>query len=104
MKYHIGTLIVKCGGSNKLMPWRQGKPLGQFLGKHITVRFVLIYVIGEAAHQAALKDITAAMESGLLHPVAVQRFSLDEILTAHEAAETGHTAGKVLIDVASGLV
>jgi hypothetical protein len=29
----------------------------------------------------------------------VQRFSLDEIATAHEAVETGHTAGKVLIDL-----
>ena len=78
-------------------------PFGQLLGKDITVRFVLVYVMGEAAHQEAIKDITTALEARLLHPVAVQRFSLDAIAAAHEAVETGHTAGKVLLDLASGL-
>lgn len=76
-------------------------PFGQFLGKDITVRFVLVYVMGEQAHQEAIKDITTALEAGLLHPVAVQRFRLDEVAAAHEAVETGHTAGKVLIDLDS---
>jgi NADPH:quinone reductase len=74
-------------------------PFGQFLVKDITVRFVLVYVMGQAAHQAAIQDITTALEAGLLHPVAVQRFALDDIAAAHEAVETGHTAGKVLIDL-----
>ncbi len=78
-------------------------PFGQFLGKDVTVRFVLVYVMGDAAHQDAIKDITTALEAGLLHPVAVQCFSLDEIAAAHEAVETGHTAGKVLIDLNSDL-
>jgi NADPH2:quinone reductase len=59
--------------------------------------------MSEAAHHQAIKDITTALHAGLLHPVAVQRFKLDEIAAAHEAVETGHTAGKVLIDLASGL-
>jgi NADPH2:quinone reductase len=74
-------------------------PFGQFLGKDLAVRFVLVYVMGEAAHQEAIKDITTALEAGLLHPVAVQRFSLEDIAAAHEAVETGHTAGKVLLDL-----
>jgi len=74
-------------------------PFGQFLSKDITVRFVLVYVMGEQAHQEAIRDITTALEAGLLHPVAVQRFSLNEVAAAHEAVETGHTAGKVLIDL-----
>jgi NADPH2:quinone reductase len=78
-------------------------PFGQLLVKDITVRFVLVYVMGDAAHQAAITDITTALEAGLLHPVAVQHFNLDEIAAAHEAVETGHTAGKVLIDLASAL-
>src|SRR5215212_8101281 len=28
-------------------------PFGQFLGKDLTVRFVLVYMMGEAAHQEA---------------------------------------------------
>jgi NADPH2:quinone reductase len=74
-------------------------PFGQLLGKDITVRFVLVYVMGDAAHQDAIRDITAALEAGLLQPVAVQRYSLNEIAVAHETVETGHTAGKVLIDL-----
>jgi NADPH2:quinone reductase len=74
-------------------------PFGQLLGKDLTVRFVLVYVMGKAAHQAAINDITTVLEVGRLHPVAVQRFILDEIASAHEAVETGHTAGKVLIDL-----
>jgi hypothetical protein len=78
-------------------------PFGQFLGKDVAVRFVLVYVMGDMAHQAAITDITTALEAGLLHPAAVRRFSLDAIAAAHEAVETGHTAGKVLIDLASVL-
>jgi NADPH:quinone reductase len=78
-------------------------PFGQMLGKDVAVRFVLVYVMGEAAHQDAIRDITTALEAGLLHPVAVQRFTLDEIAAAHEAVETGHTAGKVLLDLGSNL-
>lgn len=74
-------------------------PFGQLLGKDVTVRFVLVYIMGEAAHQAAITDITTALPARLLHPVAVQRFALDEIAAAHEAVESGHTAGKVLIDL-----
>lgn len=74
-------------------------PFDQMLGKDVTVRFVLVYVMGEAAHQAAIADITTALHAGLLHPVAVQRFALDDIAAAHEAVETGHTAGKILIDL-----
>jgi NADPH:quinone reductase-like Zn-dependent oxidoreductase len=77
-------------------------PFGQMLAKDLTVRFVLVYVMGAAAHQAAIADITAALEAGLLHPVAVERLGLDAIAAAHEAVETGHTAGKVLIDLGSG--
>jgi NADPH2:quinone reductase len=75
-------------------------PFGQLLWKDITVRFVLVYVMGEAAHEAAVADITAALKTGSLRPVAVQRFSLAEIAAAHEAMESGHTSGKLLIDLA----
>lgn len=75
-------------------------PFGQLLWKDATVRFVLVYVMGEAAHQAAITDITAALEHGALRPVAVQRFGLDEIAAAHDAMESGHTAGKLLLDIA----
>jgi NADPH2:quinone reductase len=75
-------------------------PFGQMLGKDVTVRFVLVYVMGDTAHQDAIRDITTALEARLLHPVAVQLFCLSEIAASHEVVETGHTSGKVLIDLA----
>lgn len=72
-------------------------PFGQLLWKDATLRFVLVYVMGEAAHQAAIADITAALAARPLRPVAAQQFTLDEIAAAHEAMESGHTAGKLLI-------
>ncbi len=74
-------------------------PFGQLLWKDLTLRFVLVYLMGEAAHQAAIADINAALASGPFRPVAVQRFSLDEIAAAHETIEAGHTAGKLLIEI-----
>jgi NADPH2:quinone reductase len=65
------------------------------------VRFVLVYVMGDAAHRAAIADITAALEAGPLRPVAAQQFPLDAIIAAYEAMESGHTAGKLLIDLGS---
>lgn len=74
-------------------------PFGQLLWKDVTVRFVLVYVMGEAAHRAAIADINAALEAGPLRPVAAQQFPLDAIAAAHETMESGHTAGKLLITI-----
>jgi NADPH2:quinone reductase len=74
-------------------------PFWQLIGKDITVRFVLVYIMDDAAHQAAITDITACLEEGKLRCLVEQRFGLDDIMAAHEQVETGHTAGKVLIDL-----
>ena len=58
-------------------------PFGQFLGKDVTVRFVLVYIMGDTAHQDVMWDITTSLEAGLRHPVAVQRSDLDAIAAAH---------------------
>ena len=64
-----------------------------------TARFVLVYVMPKAAHEAAAEDITRLLEAGQLRHAIARRFSLDEIVAAHEAMEEGHMSGKALVVV-----
>lgn len=65
----------------------------------ITVHFVLVYVMPEAAHQAAVADINACLEAGALRPVIAKRFSLTEVAAAHDAVDSGQMIGKAIIEV-----
>lgn len=64
-----------------------------------TLRFLMIYDMPEAALQLALGEVSAALAAGDLTELPAHRFSLDEIVAAHEACES-RAVGKVLIDLA----
>ena len=74
-------------------------PFTRLKDKSITVRFVLVYQLEDEAKRAAIRDVTAALESDRLSPVMTRTFPLHDIVAAHEFMETGHTAGKVLVAV-----
>jgi NADPH2:quinone reductase len=65
---------------------------------NLVLRFVLVYVMGEEAVRAAIRDVTAALEAGALTPLPLHRFDLADAAAAHDAVEAA-TVGKVLIDV-----
>lgn len=65
----------------------------------ITVHFVLVYVMPEAAHTVAVADINACLEAGALRPVIAKRFSLTEVAAAHDAVDSGQMIGKAIIEV-----
>jgi NADPH2:quinone reductase len=67
-------------------------------GSH-TVHFVLVYTMGDQAHQDAVRDVTACLEAGAYRTHVGARFTLDQIADAHEAQESGHVVGKILIDL-----
>jgi NADPH:quinone reductase len=71
----------------------------QFKASNITVRFVLVYDMPEAAKQAAVQDITALLEGGKLCHLPGPRFPLESAPEAHQAVEGG-AIGKVVIEVA----
>ena len=79
-------------------------PIVASFAKNVRWQGVLVYTEGEAAHQAAVKDITEALRDGAL-PVGAAAglpltwFPLEETAAAHDAVESGVT-GKVLIRVA----
>ncbi|ODT49735.1 MAG: alcohol dehydrogenase [Methylobacterium sp. SCN 67-24] len=64
-----------------------------------TIRCVLVYVMDEAAHDAAAAAIGEGLRQGWLsHDVAV-RFPLERIAEAHELLESGRVVGKVVLTI-----
>jgi NADPH2:quinone reductase len=67
--------------------------------KDAVLRFVLIYEAPQAARDAAARDITAMLETGVLSHQIAQVLPLTSIVAAHEAMEAGKLVGKTLIDL-----
>jgi NADPH2:quinone reductase len=65
----------------------------------LTVHFILVYVMSREAHQAAARDLNAALEAGRYRPHVARVFGLAETAAAHEAQESGATVGKLLVAV-----
>jgi NADPH2:quinone reductase len=70
---------------------------------NIRYQFVLVYTMPVAAKERAIRDITAALEAGVLRVgeeagLPLLRFPLDRTADAHAAVEN-NAVGKVLIDV-----
>ena len=78
-------------------------PVRPTFAKNVRLQGLLLYTVGDAALQAAVEDITAALHDGAL-PVGeaaglpLTWFALEETSAAHDAVEQG-AVGKVLIDV-----
>ena len=77
-------------GADPVLPFRA------CMSANVTLRFILLYGVPDAALDAAVTDITAAVTGGALTELPVHRFSLEEAIGGHEACESG-AVGKVLI-------
>lgn len=75
-------------------------PFYELMRKTITIRFVLVYVLSDAARQQGIADVNAALEAGALRPIIAARFPLHETVQAHQAVERGNLIGNVVIDIA----
>jgi NADPH:quinone reductase len=74
-------------------------PVRACMSANVTLEFVLLYGLPEAALEQAKLDITMALADGALTALPVTRFGLDDVAAAHEAVEAS-TPGKVVIDLA----
>ena len=74
-------------------------PVIPLLRKAATIHFVLVYNLPAKAWQAAVDDIQECLKAKALVPPIAQRFSLEEIVAAHEAVESGQALGKVIIEL-----
>ena len=66
----------------------------------VVLRWVFVYAMPEQAHQAAARDINAALAAGAYRPVIAHRLPLDQIAAAHDAQDSGAAVGKILLDMA----
>lgn len=62
-----------------------------------TIRFVLVYVMDEAAHAAAASAISEELATGRLTHAIGARYPLSDIAAAHQALEDGKTIGKIIV-------
>jgi len=90
-----GTVVVTyaADGPDPVLPVRA------CMTANVTLRFILLYTVPEAALRQAADDITAALTEGALTALPVHHFRLDDCAVAHEAVE-GRAVGKVIIDLA----
>ena len=62
-----------------------------------TIRFVDVYAMSREAHKSAIEATGKGLRERWLKPTIASRFSLDEIVEAHEMTESGKVTGKVVI-------
>lgn len=74
-------------------------PAQTFLVNGTVLRFVLVYVMPDAAKQQAIGDITAALKAGALQHNIAKRFVLSEVAAAHEAQDSGKMMGKAIVEI-----
>ena len=72
-------------------------PFWPMLAKDLTVRFVLVYAMGEQAHHDAAQYITEALSKDRLKHQIYKRYQLHDVVSAHEDCESMKILGKVLI-------
>ena len=72
-------------------------PFWPMLAKDLTVRFVLVYAMGEQAHMEAAEYISAALQANQLKHQIYKRYKLDDVVAAHEDCESMKILGKVLL-------
>ena len=72
-------------------------PVRACMTANVTLRFVLLYSVPDAAMDAGIRDVSAALAAGALTELPVHRYPLDRIVEAHEAAESG-AVGKVIVE------
>jgi NADPH:quinone reductase len=76
-------------------------PFYAFAYKSACIRFVLVFMMPEAAKQQAIGDLTRWLEAGELRHYIAKRLPLAEAVTAHEAMERG-VIGNLVLDVGPG--
>jgi NADPH2:quinone reductase len=75
-------------------------PLRPLLTKSVTVQWIIVYTMPQAAKDQATRDITHALEENAISAVIAKRFPLNQIAEAHRLVGLGGAGGKVLVQIA----
>jgi NADPH2:quinone reductase len=65
----------------------------------ITLKFFLVYDLTAQDRAWGLAQLTALLKAGQLQHSIGPRFSLDQIVLAHETVEAGQSLGNVVVDL-----
>jgi NADPH:quinone reductase len=74
-------------------------PFYRMMFMDLTVRMVLVYVMPEAAKQAAIADIGRYLAEGRLRHRIAHRLPLEDLARANELVEQGELRGCVVVDI-----
>jgi len=81
--------------------WDADLPLGSFLVHGIDLAFFIVYNLAPAIRTKAIAELTRLLSEGALTHTIAERFSLAQVIEAHEAVESGTLIGNVVIDLVS---
>jgi len=70
-----------------------------FLRNAITLKFIYVYELNATERAAALDAITRSLEAGSLITLIGKTFPLTDIVSAHEAVESGKILGNVVVNI-----
>ena len=74
-------------------------PFVRMMFMDLNIRLVLVYAMPQSAKQAAIKDITAFLEKGMLDNRVAATYKLEDIAKAHETIEHANVYGSVILTV-----
>ncbi|MEL6165430.1 MAG: NADPH:quinone reductase [Cyanobacteria bacterium J06628_3] len=74
-------------------------PILSLMLRNIVIRTILVYTMPQDAKEAAIKDITAALEAVKLRHNIAQTFPFTELATAHEVQDSGKMIGKAIVEI-----
>lgn len=77
-------------------------PFLQMMYLDLMVRLVIVYAMPEVAKQAAISDISKALEQDSLQHRIAHRLKFDDIARSHELVEEGGFGGSVIVSIGEG--
>jgi NADPH:quinone reductase len=88
-----GTIVTYAGGAEE-----PAIPVRRLMTANLALKFLLLYNAGDEALDAAVREVSGALEDEALTDLPYHRFSLEQTAAAHDAVQGG-AVGKVLIDL-----
>ncbi len=70
------------------------------MSQNAVLRGLLVYMMGDEAHAAAVRDIGACLTAGAYRPVVAERLPLERAADGHDRQDAGTAVGKILFEVA----
>jgi NADPH2:quinone reductase len=70
--------------------------------KNVTVRFFVVYNLPSTDRASAETELARLLASDALQHNIAARYSLDDIVAAHDAVELGRVNGNVIVSLLNG--